>query len=92
MKKKLFRILYNKDARLRIGPVVGTKKFETIYTEIDLIWHNNLIKKDKTCTDYNSLKLTYQECEAVKFEELLMEELGCLPPWFRTSQVIFTII
>ena len=85
---KLFRILYDKDARLRIGPVVGTNKFETIYTEIDLIWHNNLIQKDKSCTDYNSLKLTNEECEALKLEELLKEELGSLPPWIKTAQDI----
>ncbi len=69
--------------------MADTKKFESTYTEINLIWHNNLLLKDETCTDYKSLNYTYEECATEQFEKLLMKELGCLPPWFTTSKVYY---
>ncbi len=72
--------------------MAGTKKFESTYTEIDLIWHNNLLIKDETCTDYKSLNYTYEECATEQIENLLLKELGCFPPWFTTSKLRYYFI
>ena len=69
-----------------------TKYFEAIYTEIDLFWYNTLLKNEETCTNYENYDYNYEQCVTDNLKDFLNQELGCLPPWFKNSQVIFELV
>ncbi len=69
-----------------------SNNFEAIYTEIDLFWHNSLLKSEDTCRDYEKLDYNYEQCFSKNLIDFLIQELGCLPPWFKNAKVINTLI
>ena len=69
-----------------------SNNFEAIYTEIDLFWHNSLLKSEDSCTVYEKLDYNYEQCFSKNLIDFLIQELGCLPPWFTNAKVINTLI